>query len=178
MSCFELAFHMYICSYRLVVLSLRAQSLLNLKLYKMKRHELKDYQKTIQDVLANSEDEQASAEHGQNRTEQMSTPSPAGSEGSNASRVTNPPLAIQDKNDINFPIFQSSDYYSSGENRLPGGVLTPPTAGPVCLSIPRNVMQNQYKFCSYLSQCHELWEQADLFVARGEGKGRGTCEGE
>ena len=73
---------------------------------------------------------------------------------------------------------QSSDYYSSGENRLPGGVLTPPTAGPVCLSIPRNVMQNQYKFCSYLSQCHELWEQADLFVARGEGKGaRGTCEG-
>jgi len=140
---------------RLVVLSLRAQSLLNLKLYKMKRHELKDYQKAIQDVLANSEDEQASAEHGQNRTEQMSTPSPAGSEGSNASR--------------------SSDYYSSGENRL-GGVLTPPTSGPVCLSIPRNVMQNQYKFCSYLSQCHELWEQADLFVAKGEGKGRGTCE--
>lgn len=121
----------------------------------MKRHELKDYQKAIQDVLANSEDEQASAEHGQNRTEQMSTPSPAGSEGSNASR--------------------SSDYYSSGENRL-GGVLTPPTSGPVCLSIPRNVMQNQYKFCSYLSQCHELWEQADLFVAKGEGKGRGTCE--
>ena len=39
-------------------------------------------------------------------------------------------------------------------------------------------MQNQYKFCSYLSQCHELWEQADLFVARGEGKGRGTCEGD
>ena len=71
----------------LVVLSLRAQSLLNLKLYKMKRHELKDYQKTIQDVLANSEDEQAGAEHAQNRTEQMSTPSPAGSEGSNASRV-------------------------------------------------------------------------------------------
>ena len=58
------------------------------------------------------------------------------------------------------------------------GVLTPPTAPPICLSIPRNVMQNQYNFCSYLSQSHELWEQADLFVARGEGKGaRGTCEG-
>ena len=69
-----------------------------------------------------------------------------------------------------FSLFQSSDYYSSGENRLPG-VLTPPTAPPICLSIPRNVMQNQYNFCSYLSQCHELWEQADLYVSRGQ------CEG-
>ena len=25
-------------------------------------------------------------------------------------------------------------------------------------------MQNQYNLASYLSQCHELWEQADLFV--------------
>ena len=67
--------------------------------------------------------------------------------------------------------FQSSDYYSSGENRMPG-VLTPPTAPPICLSIPRNVMQNQYNFCSYLSQSHELWEQADLFVVK-----RGIFEG-
>ena len=73
-----------------------------------------------------------------------------------------------------FFLFQSSDYYSSGENRLPG-VLTPPTAPPICLSIPRNVMQNQYNFCSYLSQCHELWEQADIHVVRDV---RGACEGE
>ena len=87
---------------------------------------------------------------------------------------------------------QSSGYTSSGEQRLPG-VLTPPTAPPICLSIPKvtrsqnsklviggiitklvppqNVMQNQYNFCSYLSQCHELWEQADLYVSRGQ------CEG-
>ena len=71
-----------------------------------------------------------------------------------------------------FETFQSSDYYSSGENRLPG-VLTPPTAPPICLSIPRNVMQNQYNFCSYLSQCHELWEQADLYVVK-----KVICEGE
>ena len=69
---------------RLVVLSLRAQSLLNLKLYKMKRHELKDYQKTIQDVLARSEDDQPASE----QPGQISpTPSPAGSEGSNCSKV-------------------------------------------------------------------------------------------
>jgi len=128
---------------RLVVLSLRAQSLLNLRLYKMKRHELKDYQRTIQDVLAKSEDDQPATEQGQISP----TPSPAGSEGSNCSK--------------------SSDYYSSGENRMPG-VLTPPTAPPICLSIPKNVMQNQYNFCSYLSQCHELWEQADLYVQKGQ----------
>ena len=39
-------------------MSLRAQSLLNLRLYKMKRHELKDYQRTIQDVLAKSGEEE------------------------------------------------------------------------------------------------------------------------
>ena len=68
-------------------------------------------------------------------------------------------------------VFQSSDYYSGGEARLPG-VLTPPTAPPICLSIPKTVMQNQYNFCSYLSQCHELWEQADVYVSKGQ------CEGE
>ncbi len=25
-------------------------------------------------------------------------------------------------------------------------------------------MQNQYNLAAYLSQCHELWEQADVFV--------------
>lgn len=129
---------------RLVVMSLRAQSLLNLRLYKMKRHELKDNQRTIQDVLAKSGDEEGE----QQPAGQISpTPSPAGSEGSNCSK--------------------SSGYTSSGEQRLPG-VLTPPTAPPICLSIPKNVMQNQYTFCSYLSQCHELWEQADLYVSRGQ----------
>ena len=52
------------------------------------------------------------------------------------------------------------------------GVLTPPTAPPICLSIPKNVMQNQFNFCSYLSQCHELWEQADLYVSKGQCEGR------
>ena len=50
----------------------------------MKRHELKDYQKTIQDVLARSEDDQPASE----QPGQISpTPSPAGSEGSNCSKV-------------------------------------------------------------------------------------------
>ena len=39
----------------------------------------------------------------------------------------------------------------------------------------QNVMQNQYNFCSYLSQCHELWEQADLYVSRGQCEGLFLC---
>ena len=50
----------------------------------MKRHDLKDYQRTIQDVLAKSEDDQPAAEQGQISP----TPSPAGSEGSNCSKVS------------------------------------------------------------------------------------------
>merc|ERR1719394_1932507 len=61
---------------RLVVLSLRAQSLLNLKLYKMKRHELKDYQKTIHDVLAKTEDDKSSSDQGQKAVKVQTAPSP------------------------------------------------------------------------------------------------------
>ena len=53
----------------------------------MKKHELKDYQKTIQDVLANSEDDPAPGDQGQNRAEAMSTPSPAGSDGSRVRKL-------------------------------------------------------------------------------------------
>ena len=40
---------------RLLVMSMRAQSLLNLKMYKLKKHELKELQKTISDVLSKSD---------------------------------------------------------------------------------------------------------------------------
>ena len=109
------------------------------------------------------------------------TPSPAGSEGSVCSK--------------------SSGYTSSGEQNIPSGggasglsygrstygVLTPPTNGAAgyninqngnatsanihCLSVPSQVMEKQYQFCSYLSQCHELWELADLYTYRGHCKG-------
>ena len=65
------------------------------------------------------------------------------------------------------------------------GVLTPPTNGAAgytpnqpsstnmhCLSVPSQVMEKQYQFCSYLSQCHELWELADLYCNRGHCKGK------
>ena len=60
----------------------------------MKKHELKDYQKTIQDVLANSEDDPAPGDQGQNRAEAMSTPSPAGSDGSRVRNLKKCPNLI------------------------------------------------------------------------------------
>lgn len=129
---------------RLAVMSLRVQSLLNLRLYKMRKHELRECQRSISDVLTKSNEDSEEA------GPISPTPSPAGSEGSNCSK--------------------SSGYTSSGETRMPG-IATPPTNPPVCLSIPKNVMQNQFNFCSYLSQCHELWEQADLFVTKGNVEG-------
>ena len=136
--------------------SLRCQSLLYLKLYKMRRHELKECQKIIGDHI-----QKASQQNSPTMTISP-TPSPAGSEGSVCSK--------------------SSGYTSSGEQRIsPGGsVLTPPTPatngasssiGALC-SVPQSVMQKQHQFCSYLSQCHELWEKADIYAHRGHCQGQ------
>ena len=39
------------------------------------------------------------------------------------------------------------------------------------LLVSKNTLQTQYNIASYLSQCHELWEQAELFLNKG------NCEG-
>lgn len=148
---------------KLAVLSLRCQSLLYLKLYKLKKHELKECQKILGVHLQNAstKSQQNSPAGGANAT--SPTPSPAGSEGSVCSK--------------------SSGYTSAGE--LPPapnprynnpGVLTPPThnggiggngANIGQLTVPQNIMQKQHQFCSFLSQCHELWEMADVYTHRG-----------
>ena len=176
--------------------SLRCQSLLFLKLYKMRRHELKECQKIIGDHIqkaSNASQSSTPVNQGSNDSTSPNngagngntispTPSPAGSEGSVCSK--------------------SSGYTSSGEQNIPPGggsaslsygrstygVLTPPTNGAAGyslnqnanaatgatiqhLSVPSQVMEKQYQFCSYLSQCHELWELADLYTYRGHCKG-------
>merc|ERR1712150_162950 len=177
---------------KLAVISLRCQSLLFLKLYKMRRHELKECQKIIGDHIqkasTNASHSSNSVPHASNDNTSPNgngnntispTPSPAGSEGSVCSK--------------------SSGYTSSGEQNMATagntvglsyarstyGVLTPPTNGAAgytpnqntpsstnmhCLSAPSQVMEKQYQFCSYLSQCHELWELADLYCNRGHCK--------
>ena len=129
----------------------------------MSRHELRECQKIIGDHLSKSSASQqnspasgggannaAAAAAAANNTTISPTPSPAGSEGSVCSK--------------------SSGYTSAGEQTQGRytGVLTPPTNPPLCLSVPQSVMLKQHQFCNYLSQCHELWEMADVYAHRGQ----------
>ena len=43
---------------------------------------------------------------------------------------------------------------------------------PLSLTVPQSVMQKHHQYVNYLSQCHDLWETADLWAQRGH------CEGE
>merc|ERR1719210_1171171 len=151
---------------KLAVISLRCQSLLFLKLYKMRRHELKECQKIIGDHIQKaSSASQASVNQGsndsnspnnaaENGTTISPTPSPAGSEGSVCSK--------------------SSGYTSSGELPMTSkyvGVLTPPSSNPCpvggTMSVPHTLMQKQYNYSNYLTQCHELWEMAEVHIIKG-----------
>ncbi|KAK7872564.1 hypothetical protein R5R35_013793 [Gryllus longicercus] len=162
---------------KLAVLSLRCQALLYLKLFKMKKHEMKEYQKVLADYhqkapqttqLQHEGCGMAAAAGGQGTPSPMSpTPSPAGSVGSVGS--------------------QSSGYSSgelagrgAGANAVGHTPPVPPTAQPApvpsgsmgpCLSVPiavHNAMHKQSQHVLSLLSCHELWEQADSLVYKAK----------
>ena len=135
---------------KLAILGLRCQSLLYLKLYKMRRHELKECQKILGDHIQKAElSSTPSSSSAAVSPINAEIPSPAGSENS-----------------------KSSGYTSAGEQHHqhhqqqhhPGQTIP-------CLSVPLASMQKQHMYCSYLSQCHDLWEKADMYAHRGH------CEG-
>ncbi len=135
----------------------------------MRRHELKECQKIIGDHIQKAV-ASGNGGHGSPAVAAAAaaaaaglspTPSPAGSEGSVCSR--------------------SSGYTSAGENGNGGRAAanTPPaavgasaTGSMPCLSVPHSVMQKQHQYCNYLSQCHELWEMADMYAVRGHCEGK------
>lgn len=141
-------------NFKLHVLSLRCQSLLYLRLYKLRRKELIECQEEIGKYIqqaSNPSNNQvspnaAAAAAGNNVSP---TPSPAGSEGSVCSK--------------------SSGYTSAGADAHPaspsGSVSGAGASG--LLSVPRSVMEMQHEYCNYLSQCHEMWELADVTAQRG-----------
>ena len=160
----------------------------------MRRHELKECQKIIGDHIQKaSSASQASVNQGSNDSNSPNnaagngttispTPSPAGSEGSVCSKSS----GYTSSGEQNIPPGGGSTSLSYGRSTY--GVLTPPTNGAAGytigqntnvatgatiqhLSVPSQVMEKQYQFCSYLSQCHELWELADLYTYRGHCKG-------
>jgi len=144
-------------------------------LYKLKKHELKECQKILNDHIQKAQQQppqqhqqqQFSPGQQQQQPGISPTPSPAGSEGSVCSK--------------------SSGYNSSGEQQQQQQ-QQPPSPGSNAashqqqqqqqlslMSVPKNVMQLQYTYCQYLSQCHELWEYADMYASRGKCSGKDHC---
>jgi hypothetical protein len=170
----------YFCTLIVSVFSLRCQSLLYLKLYKMRRHELKECQKIIGDHIQKaasaSEQNSPAGNDGVGGGNTISpTPSPAGSEGSVCSKSS----GYTSAGELNGGGNGSGNGGGSGgsASSRPGGVLTPPTNPPNpsaggLLSVPQSVMQRQHQYCNYLSQCHEMWEMADLYTQRGHCEGK------
>jgi hypothetical protein len=143
----------------------RCQSLLHLKLYKLRKHDMRECQQKLEDLLNNASKKTANSETSPVGNGLSPTPSPAGSEGSVCSK--------------------SSGYTSAGElpgpilsAARPGGVLTPPTPSSSLMggtmSVPHTLMHKQYRYSNFLTQCHELWEMADLFTHRGHCSGNLT----
>ena len=166
----------------------------------MRRHELKECQKIIGDHIQKASsnasqsnttassvpqgsNDNTSPINGNGNNTISPTPSPAGSEGSVCSKSS----GYTSSGEQNIPPGGGASGLSYGRSTY--GVLTPPTNGAAgytpsqngpgagsanihCLSVPSQVMEKQYQFCSYLSQCHELWELADLYTYRGHCTGR------
>ena len=135
---------------KLAILSLRCQSLLYLKLYKLRRNELRECQQKLEDLLNNPIKNGTSPPGGGGASGgggSSPTPSPAGSEESSYSK--------------------SSGYTSSGEYT---NNIIPPAPG-YNLSVPHTLMSKQWHYSNYLTQCHELWEMAEVFTTRGHCQG-------
>jgi hypothetical protein len=144
---------------KLAVLSYRCQALLYYKLFKMKKHEAKEYQKMLSEYFNNKAvplPQEQQNQQGQGTPSPMSpTPSPAGSVGSVGSQ---------------------SSGYSSGELAARGNNVPPPvplTHTPNSVShmwIPQTIYHSMYKQnqnCTYLLSCHDLWDMADALVKNG-----------
>ncbi|XP_063987686.1 AF4/FMR2 family member lilli isoform X3 [Diachasmimorpha longicaudata] len=139
---------------KLAILSLWCQSLIYLKLFKMRKNETKEIQKIVGDYhqkcafqFASSQSTQSTAvqPEGQGTPSLSPTPSPAGSVGSVGSQ---------------------SSGYSSGELANRGAATGQPPAA-MYVSVPLNVhsaMQKLTHQFSLLMSCHELWDQANALV--------------
>ena len=131
---------------KLAILSLRCQSLLYLRLYKLRRIELRECQAKLEDLLNNASKNGLLMSPGGSPT-----PSPAGSEESSYSK--------------------SSGYTSSGEvpNITPANAPGQSLSGT--MSVPHILMHQQYHYSNFLTQCHELWEMAEVYTTRGHCQG-------
>ncbi|KAK4887756.1 hypothetical protein RN001_004027 [Aquatica leii] len=147
---------------KLAVLSYRCLALIHYKLFKLKRHEMKENHKHINDYYAKSanmapiqSDQINHALGGQGTPSPLSpTPSPAGSVGSVGSQ---------------------SSGYSSGELAVRANSTAPTTTVPTpptpCMLMPvhvYNAVSKLNEHSSYLFSYQDLWDQADSLVMKGK----------
>ena len=131
-------------------MSFRCQSLLYLRLYKLRKTELRKCQEELGDLLNNAVKNGLLMSPGGSPT-----PSPAGSEESGYSKSSGYTSSGE------LPITPASTSGSSGGNSLSERNMT----------VPHILMHQQYHYSYYLTQCHELWEMADLFATKGQCQG-------
>ncbi|XP_076676576.1 AF4/FMR2 family member lilliputian isoform X3 [Andrena cerasifolii] len=130
---------------KLAILSLFCQSLIYLKLFKMRKHDVKENQKILTDYHQKPAQATQVQPEGQGTPSLSPTPSPAGSVGSVGSQ---------------------SSGYSSGELANRGAASGQPQAAPY-VSVPlgvHNAMAKQNYQFSLLLSCHDLWDQANALV--------------
>ncbi|XP_015432516.1 PREDICTED: AF4/FMR2 family member 4 isoform X2 [Dufourea novaeangliae] len=130
---------------KLAILSLFCQSLIYLKLFKMRKHEVKETQKILTDYHQKPAQATPVQPEGQGTPSLSPTPSPAGSVGSVGSQ---------------------SSGYSSGELANRGAASGQPQAAPyvsVPLGVHSAMAKQNYQF-SLLLSCHDLWDQANALV--------------
>ncbi|XP_012138398.1 AF4/FMR2 family member lilliputian isoform X2 [Megachile rotundata] len=130
---------------KLAILSLFCQSLIYLKLFKIRKHEVKETQKILSDYHQKPAQATSVQPEGQGTPSLSPTPSPAGSVGSVGSQ---------------------SSGYSSGELANRGAASGQPQAAPyvsVPLSVHSAMAKQNYQFGLLLS-CHDLWDQANALV--------------
>ncbi|XP_053973818.1 AF4/FMR2 family member lilli isoform X1 [Hylaeus volcanicus] len=130
---------------KLAILSLFCQSLIYLKLFKMRRHEIKENQKILTDYHQKPAQATQVQPEGQGTPSLSPTPSPAGSVGSVGSQ---------------------SSGYSSGELANRGAASGQPQVATY-VSVPLTVhaaLAKQHHHFSLLLSCHDLWDQANALV--------------
>ncbi|XP_050581990.1 AF4/FMR2 family member lilli isoform X6 [Bombus affinis] len=131
---------------KLVILSLFCQSLIYLKLYRMRKYEIKETQRILNEYHQKAAQATPVQAEGQGTPSLSPTPSPAGSVGSVGSQ---------------------SSGYSSGELANRGAASGQPQAAPSYVSVPYiiyNAMNKQNYQFNLLLNCLELWDQANALV--------------
>ncbi|XP_070553165.1 AF4/FMR2 family member 4-like isoform X2 [Ptychodera flava] len=153
---------------KLTVLCMRCQSLLCLRLFKLKKDNAMKFSKILIDHFKNPSKPNAQAPspyHANWNTKYTGTPSPMSPTPSPAGSIGSCGSLGSNNGDLYLttssgPTLTPS---SSQQGKLPNGLATP-SASPATVSIPHrihSIMYDQVTYTNYLLQGHDLWDQAD-----------------